>query len=350
MSDRPTVVKLGGDALASPERIAAQARHLACRAAGGPVVAVASARRGVTDHLLRLTVEVAAASRPATEATDADAARGSRAEADRAVAAGEVVAASLLALALNQLGVPAMSLDAREAGVLSIGKFGKARIKSVTPRRIRRLLDSGVVPVVTGFQGWQRGRVATLGRGGTDTSAVALGCALHAQRVVFVKEAHGLRTADPRLVPDAAVIAEAPHGFLAALAAEGSKVVQLEAALLAERHGLPLEFWSLEGAAAQTLVHAGADGTGLRAVATATPAAGEPGKVTVIGGNPAEAAHAVDQLRAALTQSGITPSDIQPAPNGVRFVLPAAQLVAATQALHRVFVIEAPRAPALRAS
>ena len=218
MSDRPVVVKLGGDALASPQRIVAQARRLARRAAEGPVLAVASARRGVTDHLLGLAQEVASAAARGAEA-GATARRAARSESDRAVATGEVVSAALLALALNELGVPAVSLDAREAGVVSRGEFGDARIRRVATRRLERLLARGIVPVVTGFQGWQRGRVATLGRGGTDTSAVALTVALGGQSTIFVKEAHGLRTADPKLVPEADRIPAAPHAFLSALTA-----------------------------------------------------------------------------------------------------------------------------------
>ena len=339
MSDRPVIIKLGGDALASPQRIVAQARRLARRAADGPVVAVASARRGVTDHLLGLAQEVAStAARGAGPgaATRRVNSRAALAEGDRAVASGEIVSASLLALALNELGVPAVSLDAREAGVASQGEFGDARIQQVVPRRLERLLARGIVPVVTGFQGWQRGRVATLGRGGTDTSAVALALALGGQRTIFVKEAHGLRTADPKLVPEADCIPEAPHAFLSALTAAGARVVQTEAATLAETHGLPLEFWSLEGEVADSVVVQGASPLGLRAVATL------PGEdfagITVLAGAPRELVHEAETLRAALAAQGITASEVQPAANGLRFVVPATRATEATRTLHTVFV------------
>jgi aspartate kinase len=346
MSDRPVVIKLGGDALASPQRIVAQARRLAGHASEGPVVAVASARRGVTDHLLDLAQAVlASAGNPAASGRSR---RAIRAESDRAVASGEVVSASLLALALNQLGVPAVSLDAREAGVVSRGEFGDARIRRVAPRRLERLLGRGVVPVVTGFQGWQRGRVATLGRGGTDTSAVALTLALDGQRTIFVKEAHGLRTADPKLVPDSERIPEAPHAFLSALTAAGAKVVQAEAALLAEQHGLRLEFWSLDSDVADSVVREGTPAAGLRAVATQV--GDGTGRVTVLAAHPSELVQETEALRAALTGAGLSASEIQPAANGLRFVVPASGTAEATRALHAAFVSCRPEHSARRAS
>jgi aspartate kinase len=346
MSADPVVVKLGGDALASPARIVAQARRLARRAAQGPVVAVASARRGVTDHLLRLAQDVR--SQSSSHPPPGRGTKAADAERDRAVAAGEVVAASLLALALNELGVRAVSLDAREAGVLSRGQFGAARIQAVVPTRLARLLSKGIVPVVTGFQGWRRGRVATLGRGGTDTSAVAVTIALGGNRTIFVKEAPGLRTADPKVVPDAGRIEEAPHGFLTALTAAGSRVVQAEAAALAERYALPLEFWSLEGESAESLVRHGVSAAGLRAVATA--AGRTDGRVTVLAGAPADLAHEAERLRTALAAAAIPCSDIQPAANGLRFAVAATAVVEATRALHTAFVNGRPDSATRRAS
>src|SRR5262245_21958551 len=144
----PVVVKLGGDALGTPARIAAQARRLRSWCARGPVVAVASARRGVTDQLLSLVDQVRSATGAEAEPIDGFAA----AEADRAVAAGEVVASALLALALNRHGVRALSLDAREAGIAAAGPAGHGCITQVRTGRIESLLAQGIVPVITGFQ------------------------------------------------------------------------------------------------------------------------------------------------------------------------------------------------------
>jgi len=353
MSCRPVVVKLGGDALASPERIAAEAHRLARLSAREPVVAVASARRGVTDHLLGLAAEVR---RAASSGISGDrAGRPNRApsgaEADRAVATGEVVTASLLALALNQIGVEAVSLDAREAGILGSGRFGGARIHSIAGDRLERLLKRGVIPVVTGFQGWKRGRVATLGRGGTDTSAVALAVALRATRAAFVKDADGLRTADPKLVTDGLPISAAPHRFLSALTAAGAKIVHVDAARLAEQHGLRLSFHSLQSDEPATSVFREAPFAHLRAVATLVLENGI-AEITAISAEPGDAAAATESLRDALIAAGIPPRDIQPAANGPRFIVAAADSVAATRIVHAAFVQRhgTGAAPALRAS
>jgi aspartate kinase len=320
----PVVVKLGGDAVHTPERIAAEAHRLARLAAREPVVAVVSARRGVTDHLLNLVEGV----RSAVGGT-----RRPQPEADRAVATGEVVTAALLALALNQLGIEAVSLDAREAGVRAAGRFGSAWIHAVRTRRLESLLTRGAVPVVTGFQGWQRGRVATLGRGGTDTSAVAVAVALEASRAVFVKDSPGLRTADPRQVPDSRPIPRAPHRFLSALTAAGARVVRAEAAELAERHRLPLEFHALADDTPLSIVASGEAGRGVWAVASGTPVNGT-AAVTVVAAEPRELEGLAKPLRHSLAQAGISPAAPEPAANGLRFLVPAGAVKEALNVLH----------------
>jgi len=194
-----------------------------------------------------------------------------------------------------------------------------------------------VIPVITGFQGWQRGRVATLGRGGTDTSAVALAIALGGTRAVFVKDTEGLRTADPKLVPDSRRLAEVPHGFLTALTVAGARVVHPDAARLAEEHRLALEFYSLTNAAPATIVHREACADGLRAVATLVLNASD-AQVTAVAARPAEAAGASDSLRDALRSAGIDIREIRPAANGPRFIVGRDQATAATGTLHRAFV------------
>lgn len=330
----PLVVKLGGDALASPERIVAEARRLARLSARGPVVAVASARRGITDRLLDLVREVGSTARAgAADAPDAP----HHPEGDRVVASGEVVAASLLALALNELGVPAVSLDAREAGVSAAGRPGAVQIGRVAPRRVARLLAQGIVPVITGFQGWRRGRVATLARGGTDTSAIALAVALGGARVLLVKDSEGLRTADPRLVPASRPIPAASHRFLTALTAAGARVVQADAASLAERHGVTLEFCSLASDEPLSVVGPAGVGVSLRAVAAA-PAGHDIVAITALAANPAEVVGAAEAVRAALAAEGLTVLDRQPADGGLRLLVPALEATAALRAVHRVLV------------
>jgi aspartokinase len=203
-------------------------------------VAVASARRGVTDHLLGLVEQV----REAIGAEAASSAAG-RAAADRAVASGELVAASLLAAALADLGVPAVVLDAREAGLGSDAHAGGATLTRLRSGRLLRLLDRGVTPVVSGFQGWHRGRITTLGRGGSDITAVALAAALEAEGCELVKDPGALHTADPRLVPEARPLRRATHRLVSEIALAGARVIHHAAATRAERDAVPLRFTSL---------------------------------------------------------------------------------------------------------
>jgi aspartate kinase len=344
MSVRPIVIKLGGDALSTPERIAAQARRLARRAETEPVVAVVSARRGVTDHLLGLTASI----RQQLPAEDDRQRRAAAAEADRVVATGEVVTAALLSLALNQIGVEAVSLDAREAGISSRGSFGGASIQEVSSGRLKRLLAQGILPVVTGFQGWQHGRVATLGRGGTDTSAVALAVALGARAAIFVKESAGLRTADPRLVPISSRIPQTSHRFLTALAAAGARIIHVEAARLAEQEALTLEFWSLDGDTVDTIVDRHNSPVSVRAVASTTAEDGL-ARLTALASVPEELLGEAERLRHALHAAGVNVVETQPAANGLRLVVAAEQAATALRVLHAAF-IESPRdAHALRA-
>jgi aspartate kinase len=332
MSREPVIVKLGGDALASPERIAAAARRVQLRAAAGPVVAVASARRGVTDHLLGLVEEV----RSATGGFGTPVS-----EADRAVAAGEVVAASLLALALQQLGVQGVSLDAREAGLRTVGRAGHAHIGAVATRRLTRLLQRDAVPVVTGFQGWNRGRVVTLGRGATDVTAVALAAALEAGHAEFVKDAHGLRTADPKLVAEAQVIREAPHAFLSALATAGARVIHPEAARLAERRGLTLQFHPLEDEGPLTTVSSLAPQENIRAVATA-PTDGVMVRLTALSNTALEdSLRLTESLHRALRAESIPVIEVDPEVRQVSVTVPAVFGAQATRIVHSIFVLNA---------
>ncbi|MEP6687078.1 MAG: hypothetical protein ABJC36_01940 [Gemmatimonadales bacterium] len=232
------VVKFGGDALATPERIVAAARRVVARRGAQPVVAVASARRGVTDHLLGLVEQVREAAGVAPSAAG-------HVAADRAVASGELVAASLLAVALADLGVPAQVLDAREAGLRSDAPAGAAALTHVRRERVDRLLERGVTPVITGFQGWHRGRITTLGRGGSDITAVALAAALRAEACELVKDPGALHTADPRLVPEAQALSRATHRFVSEIALAGARIIHHTATVRAEREGVCLRSTSL---------------------------------------------------------------------------------------------------------
>lgn len=226
------VVKFGGTSLGTPARIRRAARRVAALVAGGRrVVVVVSAMGHTTDRILGTLG--ALATRSAEGAADR--------EVDRALATGEDLSAALLAAALHALGVPARSLRGGEAGVKADGEFGAARVARVDARRLRALLGRGVVPVVSGFQGERRDReVATLGRGGSDTSAVAIAAALDASPCHIVTDVDAVYDRDPRRHADARPLPRLSHEELLALAGSGAAVVAPEAARLARTHRVPL--------------------------------------------------------------------------------------------------------------
>jgi aspartate kinase len=233
------VIKLGGDAVAGPEHIAAAARRVAHEAARRPVIVVTSARRGMTDHLLQLCRAVDLA------ASDGQA-EGLLIAADRAVATGEVVTAALLTVALQRLGTPSVTLDARQAGLRGGGPPGGARLRVIRRTAIQAALRSGNVPVVTGFQVVDRGTIRTLGRGGSDVSAVAIAAAFGAQACRFYK-LHGLCTADPAADPGTVAVGTIRYPELHRLLGAGAKVLHPDAARTAERYRLRLEFEEFPG-------------------------------------------------------------------------------------------------------
>jgi aspartate kinase len=235
MSRPLLIVKLGGDATATPATIAAAADRIVALRRTSNVVVVASARRGVTDRLLQLVEAVSTPEDGVPLPT-----RGSTAR-DRALASGEIVAASLVAVALAARGLPAEVLDARQAGVCGSGAPGAARIRRIATAPIRRRLDAGVMPVVAGFQVADRGQLRLLARGGSDVTAVALAAALVADEVLLFKQA-GLRHADPRVTPHAAPVGRGDYALLQQLVEGGATVLHPDALRLAERHAVPLAF------------------------------------------------------------------------------------------------------------
>ncbi len=226
------VVKFGGTSLGTPARIRRAARRVAAFVSGGRrVVAVVSAMGHTTDHILETL--------GALETRRGEGPVGR--EVDRALATGEDLSAALLAAALNALGVPARSLRGGEAGVRAAGAFGSARVSHVDARKLRGLLARGIVPVVSGFQGVRDDReVATLGRGGSDTSAVAIAAALGPAPCHIVTDVDAVYDRDPRRHSDARPLRRLSHGQLLDLSRSGAQVVATEAARLAEAHGVML--------------------------------------------------------------------------------------------------------------
>ena len=255
----PIVVdKFGGSVLRRPEDIAAAVAAVGeQRAAGLRPVVVVSAFEGVTDAILGsaavLLPDRGAALREPSHEPDSAFAR----EADRALATGEALSAALFAMGLQARGIPARSFSGAEAGIRTAAAHLGAEVRRVLPRRLRAALVEGLVPVVAGFQGiGTHGELTTLGRGGTDLSAVVLAVALRAARCELFKDVGGVMEADPRLVPMARRLDEVDALQLELLAEQGAEVVHPVAVRRARRGRMPLLIRALEANAPQTLVRA----------------------------------------------------------------------------------------------
>jgi len=225
------VQKYGGTSVGSPERIRNVAsRLLATQAAGHKVVAVVSAMGGVTNRLIELAGEVTAG------------AKTTEREMDVLLATGEQTSIALTAMAINSLGGSACSLTGAQAGISTDGVHTKARIANITPEKIHQLLDDGQIVVVAGFQGsTAEGSITTLGRGGSDLTAIALAGALKADLCQIFTDVDGVYTCDPRVVKDARKIEEISYDELLEMASSGSKVMQSRSVEFAKKFGVVFE-------------------------------------------------------------------------------------------------------------
>jgi len=236
------VDKFGGSVLRRPEDIAAAVGVVAAqRAAGERPVVVVSAFEGVTDAILASAAVLLpdGGSRLRQPSQDADSPYAR--ETDRALATGEALSAALFALGLQARGIPARSFSGAEAGIRTAASHLGAEVRRVLPQRLRAALAEGMVPVVAGFQGiGSHGELTTLGRGGTDLSAVVLAVALRADRCELFKDSGGILEADPRLVPGARLLAAVDAFQLELLAEAGAEVVHPVAVRRARRGKLRL--------------------------------------------------------------------------------------------------------------
>ena len=222
------VQKYGGSSVSDIEAMRRVARRVvATRQAGNTVVVVVSAMGDTTDELLDM----------ADALTDAAPAR----EMDILLSAGERISMALLAMAVSQLGVPARAYTGAQAGVLTDSRYGRASIVGVIPERVARTIQMGAVAIVAGFQGINEVEdVTTLGRGGSDTTAVALAAALNADVCEIYTDVDGLFTADPRIVPTARRVEILSSEETLEMAAHGAKILHLRAVEYARRFGVPL--------------------------------------------------------------------------------------------------------------
>jgi aspartate kinase len=234
------VQKYGGSSVADAEgmkRVAA--RIVATKKAGNQVVVVVSAMGDTTDELIDLANQVS----PIPPGR----------ELDMLLTAGERISMALLAMAINNLGFEALSFTGSQAGVITDSTHGKARIIDVTPGRIREAIDSGSIAIVAGFQGISQDTndITTLGRGGSDTTAVALAAALEADVCEIYTDVDGIFSADPRAIPAARKLTTVTYEEMLELAAAGAKVLHLRCVEYARRFNLPIHvrssFSPLEG-------------------------------------------------------------------------------------------------------
>jgi aspartate kinase len=223
------VQKYGGSSVADAESIKRVAKRIVeARKAGNEVVVAVSAMGDTTDDLLDLAHAVAPIPAPR--------------EMDMLLSAGERISMALLAMAIESLGHTARSFTGSQAGMITDARHGAARIVDVTPVRLREALDEGAIVIVAGFQGFNRDTkdITTLGRGGSDTTAVALAAALNADICEIYTDVDGIFSADPRIVPKAHKLDRITSEEMLELAANGAKVLYIRAVEYARRHGVTL--------------------------------------------------------------------------------------------------------------
>ncbi|HYZ77344.1 MAG TPA: aspartate kinase [Gaiellaceae bacterium] len=222
------VMKFGGTSVADPDRLRGVARRIAAaREQGSRVVAVLSAMGQTTDELVALAHRVSPRPKPR--------------ELDMLISVGERISCALAAMAIHDLGYEAISLTGSQAGIVTDTVHGKAKIVDVRARRIHEALDRGQIVLVAGFQGVSTDYdITTLGRGGSDTTAVALAAALGADSCEIYTDVQGVFTADPRIVPGARKLTSITYDEMLELAASGAKVLQLRSVEFARNHHVTL--------------------------------------------------------------------------------------------------------------
>ena len=225
------VQKYGGTSVGTPERILNVARRiLATKEAGNQVVAVVSAMSGVTNNLIKLANEVTGEADPTER------------EMDVLLSTGEQTTIALTAMALNAMGAKAVSLTGAQAGIKTDGVHTKARISNISPEGVHELLNDDNIVILAGFQGeTPDGKITTLGRGGSDLTAIAMAAAIDADLCQIFTDVDGVYTCDPRVVPDARKIDEISYDEMLEMASSGTKVMQSRSVEFAKKFGVTFE-------------------------------------------------------------------------------------------------------------
>jgi aspartate kinase len=326
------VQKFGGSSVGDAEKI----KHVAKRVietqkAGNQVVVVVSAMGDTTDELMDL----------ANQVTDNPSPR----ELDMLLTAGERISMALLALAINAAGAQSRSFTGSQAGIVTDSKHGNARIAEVTPDRIRQALDDGDIAIVAGFQGFNRETmdITTLGRGGSDTTAVALAAALNADVCEIYSDVDGVYTADPRQIPAARKLDYIDVESMLELAAAGAKILHIRAVEFARRHNVDLRVRSTFSNDPGTRVISGNRGENMEeSVVSGVATDKSQTKIIVVGipdlpGKAAEVFNVVAEAGAnidMIVQNTATGVDVDDKVSDISFTLPkgdSAKVVAALE-------------------
>lgn len=322
------VQKYGGSSVADADAIKRVARRVVeTRNAGNDVVVTVSAMGDTTDELIDLADAVSGAEHPR--------------EMDILLTAGERISMSLLAMAVRDLGVGAQSFTGPQAGVLTSGAYGRARIIDVTPGRLRSALDAGDVAIVAGFQGLNQDTqdIQTLGRGGSDTTAVALAAALDADVCEIYTDVDGVFSADPRIVPSARKLDSITYEEMLDMAASGAKVLMPRCVEYARRFSVPIHVRSSFSGLTGTMVVEETQGDDMEDPIIAGVASDRSeAKITVIGvpDVPGSAARLFEAVATADVNIDMIVQNVSATHTGVTdisFTLPTAQVAAAKSAL-----------------
>jgi aspartate kinase len=325
------VQKYGGSSVADAERIKRVAeRIVATKRAGNDVVVIVSAMGDTTDELIDLAKQI-------------EPVPGGR-EFDMLLTAGERISMALLAMAINSLGYKAESFTGSQAGVLTTSVHGKARIVNVTPGRVENSIAEGNIAIVAGFQGFSKEtmNITTLGRGGSDTTAVALAAALHADVCEIYTDVDGVYTADPRIVPNARRLDRVTYEEMLELAACGAKILHLRSVEYGRRYEVPIHVrssfstrtgttvtGSIEELAVEQAIISGVAHDRSEVKVTVVGVPDKPGEAAAIFRSLAEAEINIDMIVQNISTGGTGRTDVS-------FTLPATDGPTAIAALEKV--------------